>query len=183
MKRPKMTTAADIKIHQQVTKAHAAKANEKEFNSLRKIWIRYSKHPTLKHALDKELGKSFFHKVPSTLEGLKTSLGDIRSVFANRRIPEAVFQGVIFGASTLEALAEGIDPSHERINLRGFSANVGANWDTEMAAEIECEYGSMLEATLTSRFCMQMINIAQQTNNRNKGLSAPVPETMGDKQV
>lgn len=172
-----MTTAADVKTQMAMAAKDKNKADAKEIAQLRSIYTAYMKHSLLRPILDAELGPSFFKKIPSGKEELNFRLTEIRTVFNKAGIHDTLIGYLLFGAKKLEELPPTLTGGY---NFSGFSAALVAELDDmqQEIAEIECEYGGWLEASLARRMLQKLARLAMLVATTNASLNPTVLVTV-----
>lgn len=172
-----MTTAADVKLQMSMAAKDKNKADAKEIASLRSIYTAYMKHSLLRPILDAELGPSFFKRIPSSKDELNFRLGEIRTVFNKAGIHETLINYLLYAAGYLEQLPPTLTNGY---NFSGFQAVLAMELkDMEQEiAELECEYGGWLEASLARRMLQKLARLAFMVAKSNEGLGIGPPPTI-----
>lgn len=173
-KRRKYTTAADVKVQMKMAAAEKNKAQEKEIRGLRSIYCAYMKHSLLRPILDAELGPSFFKRIPSSKEELVFKLDEIRSVFNRAGINEHIVMLILFVAERVENLPPQLTGGYD---FSGLSVTLAIELQgmEQLIAEVECEYGGWLEASLAKRLLFRIVKIAQNVAATNASLAGSTP--------
>lgn len=150
------------------------KADAKEISSLRSIYTAYMKHSLLRPILDAELGPSFFKRIPSSKDELNFRLTEIRTVFNKAGIHETLINYLLYAAGYLEQLPPALTNGY---NFSGFQAVLAMELkDMEQEiAELECEYGGWLEASLARRILQKLARLAFGVAQSNAMLGGPPP--------
>lgn len=165
-KKRKVTTAADVKLHMSMAAKDKNKAQAKEIKDMRAVFSAYMRHPLLRPILDQELGPLFFKKIPGSKEELQYRLDEIRSVFNRAGITDRIIQLILYMCNTAEKYA----PQLQLPPLDGLTVTMAAELEDmkQMIAELECEYGGYLEASLAKRFLMHIARVVQIVIMRNQ---------------
>jgi hypothetical protein len=154
-----LTTAADVKTQMAMAAKDKNKAEAKDIAHLRSIYTAYMKHSLLRPILDAELGPSFFKRIPSSKDELNFRLTEIRTVFNKAGIHETLINYLLYAAGYLEQLPPALTNGY---NFSGFQAVLAMELkDMEQEiAELECEYGGWLEASLARRILQKLAKLA-----------------------
>lgn len=153
------------------------KADAKDIANLRSIYTAYMKHSLLRPILDAELGPSFFRRIPSSKDELNFRLTEIRTVFNKAGIHETLINYLLYAASYLEQLPPALTNGY---NFSGFQAVLAMELkDMEQEiAELECEYGGYLEASLARRMLQKLAKLAFMVAQTNAGMGLGPPPTI-----
>lgn len=164
-----MTTAADVAVHMKMAAKDSMKANEKEIRNLRGVYTAYMKHSLLRPILESELGPHFFKRIPSSKEELNFKLDEIRSVFNRAGIHDNIIGIILMVGNVVEHLPPQFTGGY---NFSGLTPTLAAElMDMEqLIAEVECEYGGWLEASLAKRLLMKLVRVAKSVADANAGL-------------